>query len=186
MTLQATWLEQPTPGDETEGISIIDVNPFGANGEKDRRLLISKDVEPILILQLYVRADEDGWLISSAFHDFLLNESLVTIICGDHFHVFEMATHSFRSHPLGDCVGHIYSVPDIHSDRLHNRVLVTTYGHVFLMDIVVGILWKSRQCAIDGVIITSIENDIVLGLGEWDPPGGWEPFKLDLKTGISI
>ncbi|CCJ79088.1 hypothetical protein QNZ44_001398 [Enterobacter kobei] len=54
------------------------------------------------------------------------------------------------------------------------------------MDIAAGILWKSRQCAIDGVIITSIENETVLGLGEWDPPGGWEPFKLDLKTGIPI
>lgn len=110
----------------------------------------------------------------------------MAIICGDHFHVVEMTTHSFRSHPLGDYVGHIYSVPDIHSDRLHNRVLVTTYCHVFLLDITAGILWKSRQCAIDGVIITSIENETVLGLGEWDPPGGWEPFKLDLKTGIPI
>ncbi|MDU1061734.1 MAG: hypothetical protein E7A35_14995 [Leclercia adecarboxylata] len=186
MTLQATWLEQPKPGDEREGVSIIDVNPFGANGEKDRRLLISKGGEPIVILQLYIRADEDSWLISSAFCDFLLNESQVAIICGDHFHVVEMTTHSFRSHPLGDYVGHIYSVPDIHSDRLHNRVLVTTYCHVFLLDIAAGILWKSRQCAIDGVIITSIENETVLGLGEWDPPGGWEPFKLDLKTGIPI
>lgn len=186
MTLQATWLEQLTASDETDGVSIIEVNPFGPNGEKDRRLLISKDAEPILILQLYIRADEDGWLISSAFAEFLLNESHVAIICGDHFHVFDMATHAFKSHPLGDYVGHIYSVPDIHSDRLHNRVLVTTYCHVFLLDIAAGILWKSGQCAIDGVIITSVENDTVLGLGEWDPPGGWESFKLDLKTGIPL
>ncbi|MEB7584133.1 hypothetical protein NGC36_02430 [Serratia rubidaea] len=186
MTLQATYLDQPTPGDETEGVSIIDVNPFGPNGEKDRRLLISQNAEPILILQLYVRADEDGWLISSAFSGFLLNESHVATICGDHFHVFDMATYSFISHPLGDYVAHIYSVPDINSDRLHDRVMVATYCHVFLIDISEGILWKSSQCAIDGVIITSIENDTVLGQGEWDPPGGWESFKLDLKTGIPL
>jgi hypothetical protein len=64
--------------------------------------------------------------------------------------------------------------------------MVTTYCHVSLIEIAGGILWKSIQCAIDGVIITSIKNDTVLGLGEWDPPGGWEPFKLDLKTGIPI
>lgn len=186
MTLQATYIEQLTPGAETEGVSIIDVNPFGSKGEKDRRLLIRNDGEPLLILQLYIRADEDGWLISSAFSDFLLNESHVAIICGDYFHVFDIATHAFRSHPLGDYVGHIYSVPDIHTDKLHDRVLVATYCHVFLMDIAAGILWKSRQCAIDGVIITSIENDTVLGQGEWDPPGGWESFKLDLKTDILI
>ncbi|MEN4545454.1 hypothetical protein [Pantoea agglomerans] len=186
MTLQATYVEQNMSGDETEVVSIIDVNPFGTNGEMDRRLLISKDAEPILILQLYVRVDEDGWLISSAFSEFLLNESHVAIICGDHLYVFDMATHSFRSHRLGDYVAHIYSVPDIHSDRLQGRILVTTYAYVFLIDILVGILWKSIRCAIDGVIITSIENETVLGLGEWDPPGGWEPFKLDLKTGIPI
>lgn len=186
MTLQATYLEQPTPDDETEGISIIDINPFGPNGEKDRQLLISKSTEPVLILQLYIRADKDGWLISSAFSDFLLNKTHVAIICGDHFYFFDITTHSFRSHPLGDYVGHIYSVPDIHSDRLNERVLVATYCHVFLIDIHAGILWKSSQCAIDGVIITSIENDTVFGLGEWDPPGGWESFKLDLKTGIPI
>lgn len=186
MTLQATYLEQPTPGDETEDVPIIDVNPFGPNGEKDRRLLISKDAEPILILQLYVRADEDGWLISSAFSEFLLNESNVAVICGDHFHIFDMATLSFLSHPLGDDVGHVYSVSDIHSDRLQDQVLVTTYAHVFLIDIHAGILWKSGRCAIDGVIISSVENDAVLGQGEWDPPGGWRPFKLDLKTGLPI
>lgn len=118
-----------------EGVAIIDVNPFGTNGEEDRRLLISKDAEPILILQLYVRVDEDGWLISSAFSDFLLKESHMAIICGDHFHVFDMVTHSFRSHPLDDYAAHIYSVPDIHSDRLHDRVIVSIYCHVFLIDI---------------------------------------------------
>ena len=186
MTLQATYIEQPTLGDETEGISIIDVNPFGTNGEKDRRLLIRKNAEPILILQLYVRADEDGCLISSAFSEFLLNDSHIAIICGDHFYVIDITTHSFKSHSLGDYVAHIYSIPSVHSDRLHDQVVVTTYCHVFLIDIATDILWKSSQCAIDGVIITSIENDTVFGLGEWDPPGGWESFKLDLKTGIPI
>lgn len=186
LTLQAIYLEKLMPDDETEVVSIIDFNPFGTNREKHRRLQIIKDAEPIMILQLYVRADEDGWLISSAFSEFLLNNSHIAIICGDHFNVIDMTTHSFRSHSLGDYVAHIYSIPDVHSDRLHDRVMVTTYCHVFLIDIAAGILWKSSQCAVDGVILTSIENDTVLGLGEWDPPGGWELFKLDLKTGITI
>lgn len=186
MTLQATCFERTSASDETEGVAIIDVNPFGHKGSRDRRLLISKDAEPVLILQLYVRADERGWRVSSAFCEFLLNESHVAIICGDYFHVFDMATHLFKSYPLGDYVGHIYSVPDIHSDRLHDRVMVATYCHVFLIEIPTGIVWKSSHCAIDGVVITSLENDTVHGIGEWDPPGGWEPFKLDLKTGIMI
>lgn len=47
MTLQATYVEQNLAGYETEGVSIIDVNLFGTNGEMDRRLLISKDADPI-------------------------------------------------------------------------------------------------------------------------------------------
>lgn len=104
MTLHAVYLKQPALDDETEGITIIDINPFGSNGEKDRLLLISKSAEPILILQLYKRADDNGWLISSAFSDFLLNKSHVAVICGNHFHVFDMTNYSFRSYPLGECV----------------------------------------------------------------------------------
>lgn len=186
MTFEAAFLEQSTHVDETEDVTVIDLNPFGLKGEKDRLLLIRKNGEPVLLLQLYIRADDDGWLISSAFSEFLLNDTHVAIIGGDHFHVFDLVTHSFRSHPLEDYVGHIYSVPDINSARLHERVLVATYTHVLLIDIQAGILWKSSRCAIDGVVISSIENDMVLGQGEWDPPGGWRPFKLSLNTGAHI
>ena len=185
MTLEAAYLEQSTPGDETEEVKVIDLNPFNLEGEKDRRLLIRKNGEPVLLLQLYIRAD-DGWLIGSAFSEFLLNDTHMAIICGDHFQIFDLVTHSFRSHPLGDYAGHIYSVPDVNSVRLHERVLVATYAHVLLIDIHAGIVWKSNRCAIDGVVISSIENDMVLGQGEWDPPGGWRPFKLDLITGSPI
>jgi hypothetical protein len=29
------------------------------------------------------------------------------------------------------------------------------------------------------VVGTTIE-----GQGEWDPPGGWRPFRVDLRTGV--
>lgn len=186
MTLEAAYIEQSTPGDETGDVAVFDLNPFGLDGEKDRRLLIRKNGEPVLLLQLYIRADEDGWLIGSTFSEFLLNETHVAIICGDHLHIFDLVTHSFRSHPLEDYAGHIYSVPDVNSAMLHERVLVATYAHVLLIDIHAGIVWKSSRCAIDGVVISSIVNDMVLGLGEWDPPRGWRPFQLDLRTGIHL
>lgn len=186
MTLEAAYLEHSTPGDEVEDVTVFDLNPFGLKGEKDRMLLIRKNGVPVFLLQLYIRADDDGWLIGSAFSEFLLNATHVAIICGDHFHIFDLVTHSFRSHPLGDYAGHIYSVPDVNSARLHERVLVATYGHVLLIDIHAGIVWKSSRCAIDGVVITSIVNDRVLGQGEWDPPGGWKPFQLNFETGIHL
>lgn len=186
MTLEAAYLEQSTPGDEMKDVTVFDLNPYGLKGEKDRMLLIRRDGDPVLLLQLYIRADEEGWLISSAFSEFLLSDTHMAIISGDHFHIFDLVTHLSRSHPLGDYAGHIYSVPDVSSDRLHERVLVATYAHVLLIDIHAGIVWKSSRYAIDGVVVSSIVNDMVLGQGEWDPPGGWRPFKLDLKTGLPI
>jgi hypothetical protein len=43
--------------------------------------------------------------------------------------------------------------------------------------------WSSPLLGIDGVVIRHIEQDVIYGEGEWDPPDGWEPFRVDLHTG---
>ena len=44
-------------------------------------------------------------------------------------------------------------------------------------------IWHNYDLAIDGVLIDRIENEVIYGEGEWDPPGGWKPFQVDLQTG---
>lgn len=183
MRYQASFTAQEALFSE---VNTLDINPFGVRGEKDRRVLISENGRPFLVLQLYIRADEEGFLISSAFCEFLCNDQYVAILCGDHLHVVEIATGRFRSLPLDDYVGHMYAVPDRDSDRLSTNFLVATYSYLFLIDLTEGIIWRSGRCAIDGVIVVAIENDAIDGRGDWDPPGGWQPFRLSLKTGKSI
>lgn len=48
------------------------------------------------------------------------------------------------------------------------------------------IQWKTGGLGIDGVLITKITKAEITGRGEWDPPGGWVPFKLDRSTGKKI
>jgi hypothetical protein len=48
------------------------------------------------------------------------------------------------------------------------------------------IVWTNDQLAIDGVEVDSIDNDVIYGKGEWDPPGGWRPFRVRLETGQLI
>jgi hypothetical protein len=48
------------------------------------------------------------------------------------------------------------------------------------------ILWTAPNLGIDGVVVTSVENGMIHGDGEWDPPGGWRPFALRLDTGELI
>jgi len=37
---------------------------------------------------------------------------------------------------------------------------------------------------IDGIIVASTSDGVISGEGEWDPPGGWRPFRLSLATGV--
>ncbi|MEQ6970910.1 hypothetical protein [Pectobacterium polaris] len=94
--------------------------------------------------------------------------------------------HEVKSLYLHDYVGHLYPAPDITSGVLSSTFLVTTFLYTFLINVDSGIIWQSKQCAIDGVIINEIQNNVIYGSGEWDPPGGWEPFCLSLSTGHFI
>jgi hypothetical protein len=43
--------------------------------------------------------------------------------------------------------------------------------------------WSSPELGIDGVVVIAIDQYVILGDGEWDPPGGWKPFKVRLTSG---
>ena len=49
-----------------------------------------------------------------------------------------------------------------------------------------GLVWKTEELGLDGVIVDSIEGDLIHGKGERDPPGGWRPFQVRLDTGEKI
>jgi hypothetical protein len=49
-----------------------------------------------------------------------------------------------------------------------------------------AVMWRSPRLGVDGVVIHDVEDGIVRGDGEWDPPGGWQPFLLDLATGQPV
>ncbi|WP_306353029.1 hypothetical protein [Flavobacterium sp. '19STA2R22 D10 B1'] len=46
------------------------------------------------------------------------------------------------------------------------------------------LLWSNECLAIDGVLINDFCQNYIRGIGELDPPGGWEEFILDRKTGM--
>lgn len=183
MKFQASFIECEYTDSPAQHPDVIDINPFAERGKKDKRVLISQNGAPILILQLFIRTDADGFCISSAFSGFLCNDHAIAVICGDCFHVIALPSGSYTCFPLNDNVGRLYPLPDIYSDWLSQRVLIATYNFVYLVDISRGILWQSEQCAIDGVVIFSVEGDVISGDAEWDPPGGWEPFRMSLSSG---
>lgn len=46
-----------------------------------------------------------------------------------------------------------------------------------------NVLWTTPNLGLDGVIVKSVDKNVICGEGEWDPPGGWEPFELRLDSG---
>jgi hypothetical protein len=73
--------------------------------------------------------------------------------------------------------GHLY---------VYGRIFyITDACKLIAVDELGEILWKSEELGIDGVVIKKIEDSKIYGEGEWDPPGGWVNFILDLKTGKS-
>lgn len=49
-----------------------------------------------------------------------------------------------------------------------------------------SVAWTSDPLGIDGVVVEEIVDGIIKGSGEWDPPGGWCPFRLAVDTGRTI
>jgi len=163
----------------------IDIKPF-LNAHMSREVIVCKDNEPVIVLCIFIEIDSGGFLLEQCFSELLVNDRHIAILYGQHIHIFDIASRQVKSFFLNDYVGHIYPVPDVFSEVLSDNFLVTTFEYTFLINIESGIVWKSARCAIDGVIIHSIEGNVISGSGEWDPPGGWKPFSLQLSDGHFI
>jgi len=48
------------------------------------------------------------------------------------------------------------------------------------------ILWQTSNLAIDGVVVNTVENGLIQGEAEWDPPSGWRPFTVRLDSGALL
>ena len=48
------------------------------------------------------------------------------------------------------------------------------------------VMWRAPKLGIDGVVVNGVEEGLVSGEGEFDPPGGWRPFVVRLDSGKSV
>jgi hypothetical protein len=83
--------------------------------------------------------------------------------------------HQRKSYRADSYIGYLYP----HEEFL----LVATNMRLMRFDKKAQLVWQSREIGIDGVLISKIINGVIYGEGEWDPPGGWRPFKVHLESG---
>ena len=159
-----------SPWEHVESVQVGCV-PTGL-GTPDCYVLIENDGVPFLCVGVY------GYEDCYAFEDVIVWRELVIIGYGSRVHMVNYQTQEIITFELDSYFGHFYPGDEWLIIASANRlILISTTGRV---------MWKTEYLGLDGVIVDRIEDNLIHGRGEWDPPGGWRPFQVRLDTGKKI
>ncbi|HEV8286074.1 MAG TPA: hypothetical protein VGQ09_17315 [Chitinophagaceae bacterium] len=104
-------------------------------------------------------------LLAVGHYDFLYLYDLI-----HNFNILRLELHGY--------FGHLYIN--------NNRLFVADAGAIYCFDDKGKIIWKNESLGIDGVYISEFDDKKIYGSGEWDPPGGWKDFVLDINSGRAV
>jgi hypothetical protein len=145
--------------------------PTGA-GTPGIYMTIKRDGEPF--------ARVDAWPIyGGPFTEVLSWGRFVVLGWNSDVHLVDPLTREVHSVECDLYFGHLYPIDD--------RLLIGTDSHLICVDEQGNVRWKSGRLAIDGVVVDAVrDGGIIHGRGEWDPPEGWQPFRVSLDTGRAL
>ena len=135
----------------------------------DRYVTVADDDDPRMRIDVY--ADQS----SSTYEDAIVWQQLVVVGYGDFIHVVSLETRDVVTVPLGSYYSSLHPMPEY--------LLIASGQRLFRMEPDRSIRWRSAEIGIDGVAVESISGHMVMGQGEWHPPGDWRPFALQLSDG---
>lgn len=143
------------------------------SGTPDRYVTVTDDGETIFRIEVFAYRPD-----CFAFEEVVIWRGIVIVGFGSHIHAVVAADRSVVTIELGSYFGHFYPTSDY--------VLVASGERLFRLEPDRSILWKSEVLAIDGVVVHEHGLDIIQGEGEWDPPGGWQPFAVSATKGTLL
>jgi len=143
--------------------------PLNRQGSHDIHLIIETERTPVLRIDLYTDLE------CCAFQDAQIWRDLILIGYGESLHLVNPKSKTSKTIILEGYFGHIY--------LFDNFALIASALDLQKISPDGEVVWKSSPLGIDGVIVEGIQNDFIVGQGEWDPPGGWKPFRLNLNSG---
>jgi hypothetical protein len=146
----------------------VGVVPPG-RGTPDLFVTVERDGQPFLRIDVYAEYS------TGPYCEAILWKTFAVIGWNDVVHFVEI--NSRRAHSLR-CDGYFGSFR-----ALDDSLLIADAARIHRIDDRGQQVWKSDEIGIDGVVIDRVEEGIILGEGEWDPPGGWKPFRLLLESG---
>ncbi len=151
----------------------VDVgHPTDNHSTPDAVCLLTLDGTPTLCVRLRRTSGE-----SYTFRDAQYWRGFLIVGWGDAFYVIDPKSSSVIRHNLGTYFG------DIHAD---DALLIASAERVVRVARDGTIAWTSEPVGIDGVTLSDVSPDFVAGSGEWDPPGGWKPYRLRMADGLVV
>ena len=122
----------------------------------------------------------------SCFRSLRSIDSNVYIGFGQFVFVVDVYRRHVHRYPLSGYFGYLYDSHDLEHLDGHVAVLASSASEVLAFDRTGSLIWKQSNLGIDGVVLHSASTGRIDGEGEWDPPGGWQPFSLRSDTGSII
>ena len=102
---------------------------------------------------------------------------------GEQTAVFRPSDARMWSYPLDGYFGGFDLPADLDGADADGRVFATSASELLRFGADGVLEWRASGLGIDGVVLHRIAGDTIEGSGEWDPPGGWKPFRVRLSTG---
>jgi len=140
-------------------------------GTPDRYVLVDTG-KKLLRIDIYVG------VAARVFEEVVVWHGLVVVGFAEQVFVVRLADGYAKEIKLEGYFGHLYLEED--------ALLVASQCHLRRLSRKGELAWTSIDLGLDGVIVDRIENGVIYGQGEWDPPGGWRPFVLSLDTGCYV
>jgi hypothetical protein len=138
-------------------------------GTADLFVTVTDDDRPVLRVDLY--AGE----LCAPFKDAIAWGRWVVVGYGNAAYVIDPQKQSGSMIILGSYFTAFYTAKDY--------LLVASGEGLLRLSSNGEVMWRASQLGIDGVLVKVIEDSLIKGEGEWDPPGGWRPFVLRLDSG---
>ena len=148
----------------------IRVGPVPTGGAEPQYVTVERDGTPFARVDAYA-----AW--RGPFTELIVWQRFVVLGWDEVVHLIDPAIRETRGIPCDGYFGHLYALDD--------RLLIATASELICIDRGGEMAWRRANVGIDGVVVHRINDGIVIGAGEWDPPGGWRPFRLLLATGES-
>jgi hypothetical protein len=156
LSLVPVLLGRVPPGDRTPACYVVVESDSGA---------------PQLRCHLYDSGKDECF----AFQEACVWRRWLVVGFGHSLHIVDLDEGTPQTFALGSYFGHIYP--------LDACLLVASAEHLHRLDPDGSMKWRSAQLGLDGVVVERVLADAVDGQGEWDPPGGWRPFRVSLDSG---